>query len=110
MTSLHLTTMALCCGVGMNVKSSVHFVRRAVDAQIRKLIDDFVSNSLNTSWHNQALMRSQPSYQCIHQWDALHALLLYEILELRESLDEEFEDWKHKPRVKGLRSPFLLKV
>lgn len=46
----------------------------------------------------------------MQQWDALHAMLLYEVLELRESLGDELEAWKHKSKVKGLRSPFLLKV
>ena len=46
----------------------------------------------------------------MQEWDALHASLLYEVIELRESLGDELETWKHKPRVKGLRSPFLLKV
>jgi hypothetical protein len=37
-------------------------------------------------------------------------MLLYEVLELRESIGDELEAWKHKPKVKGLRAPFLLKV
>ncbi|RFU28349.1 hypothetical protein B7463_g8004, partial [Scytalidium lignicola] len=52
---------------------------------------------------------SSPSYQCMQQWDALHAMLIYEDLELRESTRDELESWKLNPRVKGLRSPFLLK-
>jgi hypothetical protein len=31
-------------------------------------------------------------------------------LDLRESFRDEPEAWKHNPQVKGLRSPFLLKV
>lgn len=46
----------------------------------------------------------------MQQWDALHAMLIYEILDLRESIRDEPEGWKHNPRVQGLRSPFLLKV
>ena len=46
----------------------------------------------------------------MQQWDALHAMLVYEDLDLRESIRDESEAWKHNPQVKGLRSPFLLKV
>lgn len=46
----------------------------------------------------------------MQQWDALHAMLIYESLELRESISGGSEAWKHNPRVKGLGSPFLLKV
>jgi hypothetical protein len=46
----------------------------------------------------------------MQQWDALHAMLIYESLELRESVRDGSEAWKHSPRVKGLGSPFLLKV
>lgn len=37
-------------------------------------------------------------------------MLIYESLELRESISGGSEAWKHNPRVKGLGSPFLLKV
>lgn len=46
----------------------------------------------------------------MQQWDALHAMLIYETLELRENISSESKDWKHSPRPKGLGSPFLLKV
>lgn len=46
----------------------------------------------------------------MEQWDALHATLIYEDLELRETISEDSESWKQNPYVKGLRSPFLLKV
>jgi hypothetical protein len=46
----------------------------------------------------------------MQQWDALHAMLIYENLDLRENIRDEPEAWKHNPRVKGLRSTFLLKV
>ncbi|KAF2854605.1 hypothetical protein T440DRAFT_504873 [Plenodomus tracheiphilus IPT5] len=92
MTSLPWTSMAICCGSGLDSKNSKRFVRRAIDAARQRLIEAF------------------PSYECMQQWDALHAMLLYEVLELRESLGDELETWKHGPRVKGLRSPFLLKM
>jgi hypothetical protein len=49
MTSLPLTTTAVCCGVGMHVKEGVQFIRRAMDAQTRKLIDEFVSTARRLS-------------------------------------------------------------
>ncbi|PVH92467.1 hypothetical protein DM02DRAFT_646904 [Periconia macrospinosa] len=92
MASLPLTSMAVCCGGSVNAKESVRFVRRVMDAERQRLIEAF------------------PSYQCIQQWDALHAMLLYEVLELRESRTNELEAWKHRSKVRGLRSPFLLKM
>ncbi|KAH8732880.1 hypothetical protein GQ44DRAFT_781578 [Phaeosphaeriaceae sp. PMI808] len=92
MTSLPLSSMAICCGSAVDNKGSTRFVQRAMDAERQRLIEAF------------------PTYQHMQQWDALHAMLLYEVLELRESLSPELETWKHKPRVKGLRSPFLLKM
>ncbi|KAF7558096.1 hypothetical protein G7Z17_g24 [Cylindrodendrum hubeiense] len=55
-----------------------------------------------------ALIRS--TFQCMQRWDALHAMLIYEILELRESISDESEAWKHNPRVNRLGSPLLLKM
>ncbi|PVH91552.1 hypothetical protein DM02DRAFT_636054 [Periconia macrospinosa] len=92
MASLPLTSMAICCGSSVNAKETVRFVRRVMDAERQRLIEAF------------------PSYECMQQWDALHAMLLYEVLELRESLADELEAWKHRSKVKGLRSPFLLKM
>jgi hypothetical protein len=46
----------------------------------------------------------------MQQWDALHAMALYELLELRDTAGEDREDWKLRPRVLGLRFPFILKV
>jgi hypothetical protein len=43
----------------------------------------------------------------MQQWDALHAMLIYKILELSESFRDEPEAWKVNPQVKGLRSPFF---
>ncbi|CAL5874264.1 uncharacterized protein PFLUO_LOCUS8552 [Penicillium psychrofluorescens] len=63
-----------------------------MDAERRRLIDAY------------------PSYQCMQQWDALHAMLVYEILELKASSQQETESWKQKPNRKGLKSPFLAKM
>lgn len=44
----------------------------------------------------------------MEQWDALHAMLLYEILEMGIAPVDESESWKQKRRTKGLKSPFSL--
>lgn len=46
----------------------------------------------------------------MQKWDALHAMLIYESLELRDSISDEPQSWKHDPRPRGLGSPFLVKV
>jgi hypothetical protein len=46
----------------------------------------------------------------MEQWDALHAMLLYEILEMALTPVDESESWKQKRRTKGLKSPFLSKM
>ncbi|RHZ56432.1 uncharacterized protein CDV56_108258 [Aspergillus thermomutatus] len=46
----------------------------------------------------------------MEQWDALHAMLLYEILEMGVAPVDESESWKRKRRTKGLKSPFLSKM
>lgn len=54
--------------------------------------------------------RMQPSHQCMEQWDTLHAMLILEMADLGTCLLIEGDQWKHELRVKGLQSPFLLKV
>ena len=46
----------------------------------------------------------------MEQWDALHAMLLYEILELRETYKNGPDSWQLGVKVKGLQLPFLVKV
>lgn len=47
----------------------------------------------------------------MEKWDALHAMLIYETLDLKESIgDDSTMNWSHTPRVTGLGSPFLIKV
>ncbi|KAH8585439.1 hypothetical protein B0O99DRAFT_587368 [Bisporella sp. PMI_857] len=92
MTFLPQTSMAICCSSGINMSDSNRFFRRAMDAARQRLIGGF------------------SSLECMQKWDALHAMLIYEIVELRESISDESEEWMHNPRVKGLGSPFLLKM
>lgn len=46
----------------------------------------------------------------MQQWDALHSMLIFVLLDMREIIVDESEGWKLTPPVKGLGSPFLLKV
>ncbi|KAH1755037.1 hypothetical protein KXV22_003763 [Aspergillus fumigatus] len=92
MTILPHTSMAICCGSALGVKDAAGYVKRAMDAQ------------------RQSLIESYPTYQCMEQWDALHAMLLYEILEMGIAPVDESESWKQKRRTKGLKSPFLSKM
>ncbi|KAH8804514.1 C6 zinc finger domain protein [Xylogone sp. PMI_703] len=92
MTFLPSTSMAICCGSGINMSHCNRFFRRAMDAARQRLIGTF------------------PTSQCMQQWDALHAMLIYECLDLRESIDDEPQEWRLNPRAKGLGSPFLVKM
>lgn len=46
----------------------------------------------------------------MQQWDALHAMLVYSILELRASYADGNDSWKQKSCSKGLQAPFLVKT
>ncbi|KAA8652884.1 Zn(II)2Cys6 transcription factor domain-containing protein [Aspergillus tanneri] len=92
MTILPHTSMAICCGSALEAKDGVGYIKRAMDAQ------------------RQSLIESYPTYHCVEQWDALHAMLLYEILEMRVAPVDESESWKRKRRMNGLKSPFLSKM
>ncbi|KAJ5606620.1 hypothetical protein N7510_009401 [Penicillium lagena] len=91
-TTLEKTSMAICCGAAMETQDGARFTRRTMEVERRRLIDSY------------------PTYRCMRQWDALHAMLVYEILELNASLQQETESWKQKPNAKGLKSPFLAKM
>ncbi|KAF4214208.1 hypothetical protein CNMCM8980_006893 [Aspergillus fumigatiaffinis] len=84
MTILPHTSMAICCGSALSSRDAVGYVKRAMDAQRQSLIESY--------------------------WDALHAMLLYEILEMALTPVDESESWKQKRRTKGLKSPFLSKM
>lgn len=46
----------------------------------------------------------------MQQWDAIHALLIYESLEIKEGIGNESEAWRLAMPVKNLEMGFLLKV
>ncbi|KAL6894778.1 hypothetical protein GGI43DRAFT_132172 [Trichoderma evansii] len=92
LTILPLTSMAICCASSIKLSAEKGFFRRAMDAARERLIGSF------------------PSYQCMQQWDALHSMLIFLCLDMREIIGDESEGWKLTPPVKGLGSPFLLKM
>ncbi|KAL5364060.1 hypothetical protein BJX96DRAFT_128623 [Aspergillus floccosus] len=92
MTILPHTSMAICCGSALGTKDGAAYVKRAMDAQ------------------RQSLIESYPTYHCLEQWDALHAMLLYEILEMGVAPVDDSESWKRRRRTRGLNAPFLSKM
>ncbi|KFY49031.1 hypothetical protein V495_00797 [Pseudogymnoascus sp. VKM F-4514 (FW-929)] len=93
MTYIPQTSMAICCGGGLNFSENKRFFRRALDAARQRLIGSY------------------DTYACMEKWDALHAMLIYETLDLKESIaDDSTMNWSHTPRVTGLGSPFLIKM
>ena len=55
MTFLPLTSMAICCGSGINNSDSNRFFRRAMDAARQRLIGSFVSAAEAELWSDQLL-------------------------------------------------------
>lgn len=90
--TLARTSMAVCCGSAMETAEGARFARHAMEVE------------------RQRLIASYRTYSCMHQWDALHAMLVYSILELRASLAEGNDGWKQKAFSKGLKAPFLVKM
>ena len=46
----------------------------------------------------------------MEQWDALHAMLIYELLEFRGAYTDLSDSTRQNRRVKGLQLPFIVKV
>ncbi|KAJ5593830.1 uncharacterized protein N7459_000038 [Penicillium hispanicum] len=92
MTTLARTSMAVCCGSAMETPDGARFARHAMEVERQRLIESY------------------PTYQCMQQWDALHAMVVYGILELRTSSGLGRDEWKQKSYSKGLKAPFLAKM
>ncbi|OQE18323.1 hypothetical protein PENSTE_c018G05621 [Penicillium steckii] len=94
MTTLARTSMAICCGSAMETIDGSRFARQAMEVE------------------RQRLIRTFPTYTCMQQWDALHAMLIYGILELRTLHGEarQGKEWKQKSYSQGLKAPFLAKM
>ncbi|GIJ86351.1 hypothetical protein Asppvi_005239 [Aspergillus pseudoviridinutans] len=108
MTILPHTSMAICCGSALGARDAAGYVKRAMDAQRQCLIESYVSKAFCRS--SPRVLTGQPTYLCMEQWDALHAMLLYEILEMGIASVDESESWRRKRSTKGLKSPFLSKM
>jgi hypothetical protein len=46
----------------------------------------------------------------MEQWDAIHAMWIYEMMELENPQDPKTDFWKPGPRAKGIKVPFVIKV
>ncbi|KAG9523893.1 hypothetical protein KCV07_g2131, partial [Aureobasidium melanogenum] len=91
-TALPRTTTAIMCALGLGNNSNTYFLRRAMSAERQRLIEGF------------------PKYSCLEEWDTLHAMWLYETMELPDPSDMTNDDWKPGPRTRGLNLPIVLKM
>ncbi|KAG9561387.1 hypothetical protein KCU71_g8990, partial [Aureobasidium melanogenum] len=91
-TALPRTTTAIMCALGLGNNSNTSFLRRAISAERQRLIEGF------------------PKYSCLEEWDTLHAMWLYETMELPDPSDMTNDDWKLGPRTRGLNLPIVLKM
>ncbi|KAI9739875.1 MAG: hypothetical protein M1818_004931 [Claussenomyces sp. TS43310] len=92
MTALARTSMAICCVAGIQCKESKSYIERAIDADRHHLVRIF------------------PTCACMEQWDALHAMWIYEMIELEDPFAPDSESWKPNSRAKGMQIPFLIKM
>lgn len=92
MATLEKSAMAICCGSALATTDASHFARHMMNLERERLIESY------------------PKYQCMHQWDALHAMLVYEVLELIISSNQAKDSWKKRAQSKGLRAPFLARM
>ncbi|KAH0269648.1 hypothetical protein KCU91_g8576, partial [Aureobasidium melanogenum] len=91
-TALPKTTTAITCALGLGNNSNTSFLRRAISAKRQRLIEGF------------------PKTSCLEEWDSLHAMWLYEMMELPDPSDMTNDDWKLGPRTRGLNLPIVLKM
>ncbi|KAG9653402.1 hypothetical protein KCU95_g13440, partial [Aureobasidium melanogenum] len=91
-TALPRTTTAIMGALSLGDSSNTAFLRRAISAERQRLIEGF------------------PKYSCLEEWDTLHAMWLYEMMELPDSSNMTNDDWKLGPRTRGLNLPIVLKM
>ncbi|KAH0145189.1 hypothetical protein KCU67_g12741, partial [Aureobasidium melanogenum] len=91
-TALPRTTTAIICALGLGNNSNTSSLRRAMSAERQRLIEGF------------------PKYSCLEEWDTLHAMWLYETMELPDPSDMTNDDWKLGPRTRGLNLLIVLKM
>lgn len=114
--------MAVCCAAAYENENSAKFVSKFIITERERLVHTFVSFFPNAFvfqfWIRFMFMalkkRSdltiylQHRYSCIEEWDALHAMCIYQIIELLDSRTEKTAESGMKAA--ELHIPFLLKV
>ncbi|KAH0363943.1 hypothetical protein KCU65_g7066, partial [Aureobasidium melanogenum] len=91
-TALPRTTTAIMSALGLGNNRNMSFLRRAISAERQRLIEGF------------------PRTSCLEEWDNVHAMWLYEMMELPDPSDMTNDDWKLGPRTRGLNLPIVLKM
>ncbi|KAK6007390.1 hypothetical protein QM012_004204 [Aureobasidium pullulans] len=91
-TALPRTTTAIMCALSLSNTTDTSFLRRAISAERQRLIEGF------------------PKTSCLEEWDTLHAMWLYEMMELSDPSNTTDDDWKFGPRATGLNLPIVLKM
>ncbi|KAI9845000.1 MAG: hypothetical protein M1837_005144 [Sclerophora amabilis] len=89
-TRMTRSSMAICCASAFGDRSSVRFVRKAIAAEQERLVHDF------------------HLFSCVEEWDALHAMCIYQIVEFGDFEEEGYT--KPGIRAADLHVPFLLKM
>ncbi|THW24989.1 hypothetical protein D6D23_04753 [Aureobasidium pullulans] len=91
-TALPKTTTAITCALCWKTSSNNTFLKRAMTAERQRLVEGF------------------PNSSCIEEWDILHSMWLYELIELPGVPETVDDHWKPGPRTRGLSLPILLKM
>ncbi|CAD0096191.1 unnamed protein product [Aureobasidium mustum] len=89
-TALPRSSTAITCALSLENTRNVSFLKRATIAERQRLVEAFSA--------------------CIDEWDALHAMWLYEMMELPDIEDDAMNNWKPGSRTKGLNLPIVLKM
>lgn len=114
--------MAVCCAAAYRNENSAKFVSKFIITERERLVHTFVS-SFPYAFVFQFMIRFmfmalskcsdltiplQHRYSCVEEWDALHAMCIYQIIELLDSRKEKNAESGMKAA--ELHIPFLLKV
>ncbi|MCJ1439062.1 hypothetical protein MMC27_008453 [Xylographa pallens] len=90
MTLMAKSNMAICCASALGNVDSAPYIVKAISAERERLI------------------RESHKYSCMEEWDALHAMCVYQIIELL--CVEEEDDEMPNLTTAQLHIPFLLKM
>lgn len=114
--------MAVCCAAAYGNENGAKFVSKFIITERERLVHTFVSffpyafvfqfiirfMFMALSKCLDLIIPLQHSYSCIEEWDALHAMCIYQIIELLDSRKEKNAESGMKAA--ELHIPFLLKV